>query len=242
MNEVKSSWNEFSLACLQLGIEISDDRLEKIISFHEMLLERNKTLNLTRIEDLDEAILKHYLDTVFLLVSLSKRDDLNGIRTVLDLGSGGGIPGVILAILLPGLERLVLVEARNKKLAFLKEVCEHLRLPLEPVHDRWNHSRAKRWVKNFEVMDLVTARAVSEPLNLIRILSPVVGRWLILPRGPADGENVFRECVRESSRLGWSDGERDQLDHRFREMSIQRQIWIWKNKKRHQTTKKDKKG
>lgn len=227
MNEILDIWKDFSANCESLGLELTELQIEKISLFHSLLMEKNKALNLTRIENLDEAILKHYLDTVFLILAVKQRSSLASIRSILDLGSGGGVPGVILGILLPDITELTLVEARNKKLEFLKFACSELGLPLRAIHDHWTPARAKQWVKNNSKADLVTARAVSEPLNLVRILSPVVGRWLLLPRGPSEGIDLFGSTDKLACGMGFKRGHCDFFRHSFRNLEIQRQVWIW---------------
>lgn len=228
MDEIKNLWMDFSLQCDELGMHIESQQVERIRLFHSLLMEKNQALNLTRINNLDEAILKHYLDTVFLALSLKKRKALASIRRILDLGSGGGVPGVVLSILLPEITELILVEARNKKLEFLKYACKELGLPLTAIHDHWSPSRSKQWAKKFSKLDLVTARAVSEPLNLLRTLTPVAGCWLLLPRGPSEGVELFDSADQLALGMGLKKGECDYYKLSFHGLEIQRQVWVWK--------------
>lgn len=234
----ESPWEAFRSHSESLGVPLSPQQILRVKHFHTMLLSANEQLNLTRITSLDEAILKHYLDTVLLVSVLSSRTPLSSLHTILDLGSGGGVPGIVLALILPSLEELVLVEARAKKLAFLRRACIELEIPLTAIHDRWNRKRALKWAGEHGKVDLVTARAVSEPISLIRILAVVSRNWLVLPRGPSESEDLFHESGTEASRSGFEDGRREYFRMHFGTMEMQRQIWAWKYKEKQKRSKK----
>jgi len=103
-----------------MGLSLSGDQIEKNLSYLKLLLETNQEYNLTSITDTKEATIKHLLD------SLSIHQLLEG-ETIADIGSGGGTPGIPLAIAFPK-KKFLLVESKQKKAAFLVGVVKQLKL------------------------------------------------------------------------------------------------------------------
>ena len=103
-----------------MSLSLSDDQIEKNLTYLRLLLETNQEYNLTSITDTKEAIIKHLLD------SLSIYELLEG-ETIADIGSGGGTPGIPLAIAFPK-KQFLLVESKQKKTTFLVGVVKKLKL------------------------------------------------------------------------------------------------------------------
>ena len=103
-----------------MGLSLSGDQIEKNLSYLKLLLETNQEYNLTSITDTKEATIKHLLD------SLSIYQLLEG-ETIADIGSGGGTPGIPLAIAFPK-KNFLLVESKQKKAAFLVGAVKQLKL------------------------------------------------------------------------------------------------------------------
>ena len=103
-----------------MGLSLSRDQIEKNLSYLKLLLETNQEYNLTSITDTKEATIKHLLD------SLSVYQLLEG-ETIADIGSGGGTPGIPLAIAFPK-KKFLLVESKQKKAAFLVGAVKQLKL------------------------------------------------------------------------------------------------------------------
>ena len=103
-----------------MGLSLSGDQVEKNLSYLKLLLETNQEYNLTSITDTKEATIKHLLD------SLSIYQLLEG-ETIADIGSGGGTPGIPLAIAFPK-KKFLLVESKQKKAAFLVGAVKQLKL------------------------------------------------------------------------------------------------------------------
>jgi 16S rRNA (guanine527-N7)-methyltransferase len=104
-----------------MGLKLSPEQLKLLGRHVDLLLKWNKSINLTAITDPDEVVEKHVLDSLALAPVLPS-------GTLLDVGTGGGFPGIPAAIVRPELE-VVLVDSVKKKVAFLKNALAELRLP-----------------------------------------------------------------------------------------------------------------
>ena len=110
-------------SALELGLTISESHAEQFVRYLTHLITWNKTINLTAIIDSKEIITKHFVDSLAALVSTNFRQD----SIVLDVGSGGGFPGIPLKIVRSDIQ-LTLVEPVQKKCSFLNSVIGLLQL------------------------------------------------------------------------------------------------------------------
>ena len=123
----------------QLNISISKEQEEKLFLFYEMLIEKNKVMNLTTITEINEVVVKHFLDSLSLVKVLSE-GELSKKLKVIDVGTGAGFPGIPLKIVFPNLS-ITLLDSLNKRLVFLQEVIEKLELKdIDTVHGRCDDS------------------------------------------------------------------------------------------------------
>ena len=155
--------------CNDKGIELKEEQLSMLSSFYEMLVEKNKVMNLTGITEWDDVVLRHYIDSI----SISEIMNLNDFRgKVLDLGTGAGFPGIPLKIIFPNLQ-ITLFDSLNKRIRFLQEVIDELELKnIEAIH-----GRAEEFGKNSdyrEQYDLVVSRAVANIATLSEYCLPFV--------------------------------------------------------------------
>ncbi len=159
---------KFKNGLQQLHIELSEKQMEQFLQYYEMLVEKNKVMNLTAITEFDEVVEKHFLDSV----SLTKQMDLHQPLKVLDLGTGAGFPGIPLKIVFPELE-ITLMDSLNKRVLFLQDVISSLQLQdIEAVHGR--AEEAARNKKYREGFDLCVSRAVANISTLSEYCLPFV--------------------------------------------------------------------
>ncbi len=219
-------WLEFSKETGRRGYSLGKDQLKQLIYFHELLCEANLKFNLTRITGLCEAILKHYLDSYLISEAVSQVYP-GKVQSLLDFGSGSGVPGIPLKIFLD-IPSLLLVDARKKKVDYLKKTCQCLGFDsVQAIHANWNPARSKAWARSSGRVDFVTARAVGAIESLLEILAPVSRKALILPRGPKLSDEEWQEADAQARGLGFLPGVRIESSIGFQGEEIQRNILCW---------------
>lgn len=162
------STEKFREGLLNLKLELTEKQIEQFLIYYEMLIEKNKVMNLTAITEYDEVIEKHFLDSI----SLCQVYDLSKPVTILDMGTGAGFPGIPLKIAFPEVE-ITLADSLNKRIKFLDEVIEAL--GLEKVTTV--HARAEELARNKEhreSYDVVVSRAVANLSTLGEYCIPFV--------------------------------------------------------------------
>ena len=151
------------------SISMTETQINQCARHLELVLETNKQFNLTSITEPREAVIKHIIDS--LLPSPLYAD----AKSILDLGTGAGYPGIPLAILYPEM-KVHLVDSTQKKARFLQEVVNDLELTNVVVHDKRGETVLKS-LPTHEI-DILTARAVGSIEKLLNVLKPVRKRFV----------------------------------------------------------------
>lgn len=168
------------------GIEATDRQIEQFNTYFELLIETNKSLNLTAITDPHEVAVKHMVDS---LSCLDEHVFTEG-ATVLDLGTGAGFPGIPLAIMRPDL-RITLFDSLQKRLRFLEGVISQLGLTNVVTLHRSAEETAK--LSDYrEQFDIITSRAVARLAVLAEWSLPFgrIGGYLVALKGAAYEEEL----------------------------------------------------
>ena len=149
-----------------LGVRFSVKQTEQFFEYMNLLIEWNEKMNLTAITDPNEIILKHFIDSITILKDIPDNSKL------VDVGTGAGFPGIPLSIMNPTL-KITLVDSLNKRLIFLQEVVNKLKLEnIEIVHARAEEFGQNK--KYREQFDIATSRAVANLSTLSEYLIPLV--------------------------------------------------------------------
>jgi len=154
----------------EMGLSVSSDTQQKLLSYISLLQKWNNVYNLTAVRDPLEMVTLHLLDSLSVLPYIQ-------VKSLLDVGSGGGLPGVVLAICLPQL-KVTTIDAVQKKAIFMRQVKGELGLDnLEVVHARVESYQPA------EKFDAIISRAFSELglfIGLTKHLIKENGQWLAM--------------------------------------------------------------
>ena len=144
---------------LNIDIELSHEQVQQFIDYFDLLVEWNEKMNLTAITESDEVLVKHFADSVI----SGKMLDYNAYKSLVDIGTGAGFPGIPLKIVYPHLQ-VTLVDALNKRVQFLNVVIETLGLDnIDALHGRAEDLARTSMRDHY---DLCVSRAVSQ-LNVL---------------------------------------------------------------------------
>ncbi|MBL0283220.1 MAG: 16S rRNA (guanine(527)-N(7))-methyltransferase RsmG [Zoogloea sp.] len=150
-----------------LGLDLPAEAQEKLLAFARLLIKWNKVYNLTAIRDEAQVVTHHLLD------SLSVLPQLAGIKRLVDVGSGGGLPGVVLAICRPELQ-VDSVETVQKKAAFQNQA----RIELKLANFRAHHARIENWQPAYfaeQPVDGIVSRAFADLADFVNLSAHLAG-------------------------------------------------------------------
>lgn len=162
----------------ELNIEVTEEKLNKLEKFYELLIDWNNKINLTRIVEKEEVYLKHFYDSL----TIVKEVDLNKVETLCDVGTGAGFPGIVLKIFYPHL-KITLVDSLLKRVNYLNTIIKDLELnDIVAIHARGEDVKEK--------FDIVTSRAVANIEKLVVYTMHLVNKTgrLVALKGDIDKE------------------------------------------------------
>jgi 16S rRNA (guanine527-N7)-methyltransferase len=182
----------------ELALELPAGAKEKLLAYMELLAKWNRIYNLTAIRDPLEMVTHHLLDSL----SVTPHLPLAARASLADVGSGGGLPGIPLAIARPEWQ-VTVNDSLEKKAAFLRQAKIELDLPNVRVHE----GRAERWQPD-AMFELVISRAFADLRDFVAVCAHLVARggWLAAMKGarPADAP----QCEIVPLRVPYMDAER----------------------------------
>ncbi len=182
----------------EYNIILTEEQLEKFALYGEFLKEYNEFVNLTAITD-DEGIrIKHFLDSILLFDAVG-----GGGKTIADVGSGAGFPGVPYKIVNPDCS-LYCIEPTGKRVEFLKKLSEKLGIEINAVNIRAEDAARKPELR--EQFDIVTARAVKEMRELSELCLPLVKVGGVF--APLKGPDAPEEMASAKNALRLLSGEK----------------------------------
>lgn len=169
----------------KLDIQLNKEQLNQFAAFYEILIEKNKVMNLTTIVEPEEVVRKHFVDSLSVLdIGFVKEAD-----NIIDVGTGAGFPGLPLAIVLPDV-KFTLIDSLQKRINFIQEVCKSCNIKnVEAFHGRaedFGHDDSFR-----EKYDLCVSRAVANLSTLSEYCVPFVkveGKFISYKSGSIEEE------------------------------------------------------
>lgn len=181
--------NKFISELKNYNIDIDDKQIEQFYIYMKKILDWNEKVNLTAIKNEDEFIVKHFVD------SLTVSRYVVNSKSLIDIGTGAGFPGIPLKIINENL-KVTLIDSVNKKLNVIKDINNELNLKdLEIIHTRAEDLAIKKEYR--ECYDIATTRAVSNLTTILEYMLPFVkiGGYAICMKGPN-----FKEELEDSKK------------------------------------------
>jgi 16S rRNA (guanine527-N7)-methyltransferase len=166
----------------ELGIELAEGQVAQLLEYLALIGKWNQVYNLTAVRDPAEMLSLHLLDCLAIIPPL-RRQSGGAPLALLDVGSGAGLPGVVIAICCPEIQ-VDCVDTVGKKAAFIQQVAAALRLN----NLRGLHNRVERLQSSYSV---ITSRAFASLADFVALSSPVLaenGFWLAMKAKPAADE------------------------------------------------------
>ncbi len=201
---------KLNVGAKKLGLHLTPHQLEQFHIYYQELIDWNQRMNLTAITGYEEVQIKHFLDSLTVLLAL-KQPMGSGSFQLIDVGTGAGIPGIPLKILLPDI-KLVLLDATAKKAAFLYHIKQKLELDgVEIVVGRAEDVAHEAQYR--EKFELVLSRAVARLPTLVELTLPfcaIGGSFVAQKKGLIDPE--LSQAVRAISLLGGNFREMKKVD------------------------------
>jgi 16S rRNA (guanine527-N7)-methyltransferase len=152
----------------KFDISLTENQEYQFYVYYNMLVEKNKVMNLTNISEPKDVALKHFADSI----SLIHYFDFSKIESIIDVGTGAGFPGIPLKIMFPE-KKILLLDSLNKRIKFLNEVIDSLCLEnIETVHSRAEDAAHNKLYR--EKFDLCVSRAVANLSTLSEYCLPFV--------------------------------------------------------------------
>lgn len=180
--------------CLEMfHVKPSQSDYDQLNTYYQMMIEKNKVMNLTGITDPDEVVLKHFADSL----AIACITDLNKNMSLIDVGTGAGFPGLPIKICFPEV-KVTLLDSLQKRLNFLNEVIDALNLnDIQCVHSRAEDGG--RNPKLREQFDIAVSRAVAPLQVLVEYCLPYVkvgGSFIAYKTADAEEEvNKARKAI-----------------------------------------------
>ncbi len=194
--------DELIIQAKKIDVILDEEQIQKFYKYMELLLEWNKKINLTAIVEPRDVILKHFVDSLTICKELQKN------KTLADIGTGAGFPGIPVKILRPDLD-ITLIDSLNKRVNFLTMVIEALKLEkIIALHGRIeDFGKNKKYREKF---DYVTSRAVANLSTLSEYMIPLVkigGKCICMK-----GSNIDEELKNAEKAIKTLGGKIEKVD------------------------------
>ncbi len=219
-----SFYNIMKKASDDVNMEFNEEKYNKFIKYMRLVQEWNEKINLTAITEDEEFVKKHFIDCI----KAFKSDEIKSAKTLIDVGTGAGFPGVPIAIMRDDLE-VTLLDSLNKRINFLNLVVKELDLKnVKTIHSRAEDGARK--VDFRESFDVATSRAVANMAVLSEFCLPYVkvGGNFVALKGPA----IEEELKNSTNALGVLGGKlKDVIEVTIEDTDLKHNIVVVSKKK-----------
>ena len=172
----------------RLGLSITNNAVDKLQLYCHELQKWSRKINLiARDTSATEIIEKHFLDSLTLLPLVQRHGGVGA--SLLDVGSGAGFPGLVLAAVMPEMQ-FTLIEPRQKRVAFLKHIIRTLKLNNTAVQE----ARLEPDAGCMAEFTFITSRAVAAPAVFLSMLAAVGPKTLVILMQAAEDQHFLKEC------------------------------------------------
>jgi len=168
----------------KIGVSIDDKAFERLDKYAQMLVETNKSFNLTAITEPDDVTVKHFADCLALFGKVNIPENAK----IIDVGTGAGFPGLVLLLTRPDI-KMTFLDSTKKKLGFIQNVLDETGVSAEVIHARAEEAGQNPQYR--EKFDFATARAVANLTNLSEYCLPFVkvgGKFVSMKAAASDEE------------------------------------------------------
>ena len=184
---------DYALSCSEyesVGLTLSREQYDKLSIYAEFLVEYNEKVNLTAITEPMEILRKHFIDSIL----LTKYVDIPLNSTLIDVGTGAGFPSVPIKIYRPDI-KITLLDSLNKRIDYLKQLCDKLEIDAEFIHGRAEDFSKKEEYR--EKFDFSCARAVANMALLSELCIPFVKQngCFVAMKGPNEDISLGANAV-----------------------------------------------
>jgi 16S rRNA (guanine527-N7)-methyltransferase len=185
-----------------LGVELGAGQVARLDAYLDAMLEVNLHLNLTSVRNRDDAVVRHLLDSLSVVPAWHALAGADPPRSVLDLGTGGGFPGAVLAVAWPG-SRVLMVDSTGKKVRAVAQCLAAAGIANAETRQVRGEQMPALFPETRCAFDLCVARAVAPAPQLVRELAPLVapGGFVLLMKGDPPADEVAA-AEREAARRG----------------------------------------
>ena len=196
-------FNLMNNACKSVGLNFNEEQYNKFMQYKKLIQEWNEKVNLTAIIEDEEIIKKHFIDSI----KIFKFELLRNATNLIDVGTGGGFPGIPINIINNNIN-VILLDSLNKRINFLNEVINNLELQnITTIHGRAEDFSKK--IEYREKFDIATSRAVANMAVLSEFCIPYVkiGGYFIALKGPS----IEDEILEAKNAIGTLGGKLDDI-------------------------------
>ncbi|MCS4454035.1 16S rRNA (guanine(527)-N(7))-methyltransferase RsmG [Clostridium botulinum] len=179
-------FNILQSACNDVNLDFNDKKYNQLISYKNLIQEWNKKINLTAIVEDDEIIKKHFIDCI----KIFKSSPIGEAKSLIDIGTGAGFPGIPIKILKEDIE-ITLLDSLQKRINFLNTVIGELQLKnIQCLHGRAEDYAQE--IQHRQKYDIAVSRAVANLAVLSEFCIPFVekGGYFIAMKGPSVEEEI----------------------------------------------------